>query len=90
MRIPSLRALSTMFSVMPEPGVAIRPWGIVSSILSLRLKGAALPWLFYANATYMIVDACWLLFVPSCEFSRCCDVELPSCVAVPSLCFLCC
>lgn len=25
MRIPSLRALSTMFSVMPEPGVAIRP-----------------------------------------------------------------
>ena len=37
MRIPSLRALSTKFSVMPVPGVAIKPCGTVSSNLSLRL-----------------------------------------------------
>jgi hypothetical protein len=34
-------ALSTRFSVMPEPGKAMTPIGMASSIASLRLKGAA-------------------------------------------------
>jgi hypothetical protein len=49
MRVPSLQVLSTMLSVVPEPAVAIMPCGMVSSILSLRLKGAALPWLFQSG-----------------------------------------
>ena len=40
--MPSLRALSARFAEMPEPGKAITPIGMVSSIRSLRLNGAAL------------------------------------------------
>lgn len=39
--MPSLRALSTRLAAMPDPGKATRPAGSVSSIASLRLKGAA-------------------------------------------------
>src|SRR4029453_1292369 len=39
--MPSLRALSARFSLMPEPGNRRTPIGIASSIWSLRLNGAA-------------------------------------------------
>ena len=42
--IPSLRALSTRLSVMPEPGNAITPLGSRSNSSSFLRKGAALPW----------------------------------------------
>ena len=42
--MPSCRALSTRFSVMPEPGNAITPFGRRFSSSSLRLNGAARPW----------------------------------------------
>ena len=41
--MPSLTALSTRLSVMPEPGKAMRPFGRRLSSSSLRRKGAALP-----------------------------------------------
>ena len=41
--IPSLRALSTRLSVMPEPGNAMTPLGNRSSSSSFLRKGAALP-----------------------------------------------
>lgn len=40
--MPSLRALSARLSWMPPPGKTTTPTGIVSSIVSLRLKGADL------------------------------------------------
>src|SRR3954469_5007947 len=39
--MPSLRALSARFSLMPEPGTSRTPIGRASSIWSLRLNGAA-------------------------------------------------
>ena len=41
--IPTLRALSIILLVMPEPGKATRPFGRKFSRTSLRRKGAALP-----------------------------------------------
>src|SRR3546814_1482992 len=48
-------ALSTRFSVMPEPGKAMTPIGITSSIASLRLKGAAFWW----RAQSGLKTTCW-------------------------------
>ncbi len=42
--MPSWRARSTRFSVMPEPGKAITPFGSRFSSSSLRRNGAARPW----------------------------------------------
>ena len=42
--MPSDRALSTRFSVMPEPGKAITPFGRRLRSSSLRRNGAARPW----------------------------------------------
>ena len=47
--MPSSRALSTRFSVMPAPGKATRPVGRSFSIWSLRRKGAARPWAFQSG-----------------------------------------
>ena len=41
--IPTLRALSIILLVMPEPGKATRPFGRKFSRTSFRRKGAALP-----------------------------------------------
>ena len=32
--------------------------------------GAVLQWLFYADCTYLVLDSCWLLFVPTCVAPR--------------------
>src|ERR1700722_1668538 len=42
--MPSMRALSARLAEMPEPGQTMTPIGRISSIRSLRLNGAALPW----------------------------------------------
>ncbi len=42
--MPRVRALSTRFSVMPEPGKAMTPLGRRLSSSSLRRNGAARPW----------------------------------------------
>ena len=40
--MPSFLALSARFAEIPEPGNTMTPIGRISSILSLRLNGAAL------------------------------------------------
>ena len=47
--MPSSRALSTRFSVIPAPGKATRPVGRSFSIWSLRRNGAARPWAFQSG-----------------------------------------
>ena len=47
--MPSARALSTRFSLMPPPGKATRPVGRSLRSCSLRRKGAARPWAFQSG-----------------------------------------
>ena len=47
--IPSSRALSTRFSLMPPPGKATRPVGRSLRSWSLRRNGAARPWAFQSG-----------------------------------------
>src|SRR5271170_365612 len=81
--MPSLRALSARFSEMPEPGKTTRPVGSASSIVSLRLKGAALRWRFQSG-----LNTTWATLRLSAQHAaiRSAPRGLPPCSSTMSAC----